>query len=110
MRILYLATRVCWPVRSGAHLRDFHIARHLARNAKLTYLGLDSAEDDPDQPPVCIEPIEDFGDAEVIRVRRETNYKVSAMVRGFIGPVPLNVLTYTSPLAAEQVEKVLRSD
>jgi glycosyltransferase involved in cell wall biosynthesis len=110
MRILYLATRVCWPVRSGAHLRDFHIASYLARNSKLTYIGLDPAEDTPGRPAVCIEPIAALGDAEVIRIRRETIYKVGAMVRGFIGPVPINVLNYTSQLVAEQVEKVLSSN
>ena len=110
MRILYLATRVCWPMRSGAHLRDFHLASYLARNSRLTYIGLDPAEDNPSQPPVCLEPIEALGNAEVIRIRRETVYKLGAMVRGFIGPVPLNVLNYTSQLVAEQVDKVLRSD
>ena len=110
MRILYFATRVCWPVRSGAHLRDFHIAGYLARNSKLTYIGLDAAEDNPGQPPVSMEPIEAFGDAEVIRIRRETGYGLGAMVRGFIGPVALNMLNYTSTVVAEQLEKVLRSN
>ena len=109
MRILYLATRVCWPVRSGAHLRDFHIAGYLARNAKLTYIGLDPAEDNPGQQPVCIGRIEALGDAEVIRVRRTTGYGVGAMMRGFIGPAPLNALNYTSPLVSEQLDRVLRS-
>jgi glycosyltransferase involved in cell wall biosynthesis len=110
MRILYLATRVCWPVRSGAHARDFYLAHQLARKSKLTYIGLDPAEEVPGQPAVCIERIEALGDADVIRVRRETRYGLSAMVRGFIGPVPINVLNYTSPMVAEQVEKVLSSD
>jgi len=109
MRILYIATRICWPVRSGAHLRDFHIAAYLARNAELTYIGQDPAEDNPGQPPVSVERIEALGDAEVIRVRRNTGYSMGAMIRGFIGPLTLNALNYTSPLVSEQLEKVLRS-
>src|SRR3954454_7758623 len=98
MHILYLATRVCWPVRSGAHLRDFHVAKHLAENSKLTYIGLDAAEDDSIQQPVCTEQIEALGNAEVLRIRRNTGYSVGAMLRGFVGPRPLNALNYTSPL------------
>ncbi|MFZ0793707.1 MAG: hypothetical protein WAM65_08055, partial [Candidatus Korobacteraceae bacterium] len=40
MRVLYFSPRICWPVISGAHLRDFYFARQLARNAQLTYIGL----------------------------------------------------------------------
>ena len=98
MRILYIATRICWPVRSGAHLRDFHIALHLARNARLTYIGMDSGENGIQRQKVSEHPIEPFGDTEVIRVRRSSGYNVSKIVRGLIGPRPLVVLNYTSPL------------
>ena len=110
MRILYIATRICWPVRSGAHLRDFHIALHLARNAKLTYIGMDSGENGTQAHEVCEDPIEPFGDTEVIRVRRSSGYSVSKIVRGLVGPMPLVVLNYTSPLVACEIERVLRRD
>ena len=35
MRCLYFSPRICWPLISGAHLRDFYFARQLARNAQL---------------------------------------------------------------------------
>lgn len=110
MRILYVATRICWPVRSGAHLRDFHIARHLARHAKLTYIGMDSGEDGTPVQDVSEVSIEPFGDAEVIRVRRNAGYSVNNVVRGLIGPRPLTLLNYTSPLVMQQLERVLTRD
>ncbi len=110
MRILYVATRICWPVTSGAHLRDFHIAQHLARHAKLTYLGMDSGEGGTQLQEVSEEPIEPFGDAKVIRVRRSAGYTVSKIVRGLIGPRPLNLLHYVSPLVMQQLERVLTDD
>jgi glycosyltransferase involved in cell wall biosynthesis len=110
MRILYVATRICWPIRSGAHLRDFHIAHHLARNARLTYIGMDSGENGTQTQEVSRDPIEPFGDAEVIRVRRSSGYSVSKIVRGLTGPLPLVVLNYTSPLVTREIERVLSSD
>src|SRR6185312_11808062 len=53
--------------------------------------------------------IEALGDAEVIQNRRNTGYGIGTMIRGFIGPVPLNALNYTSPLVADQLEKILSS-
>ncbi len=110
MRILYLATRVCWPVRSGAHLRDFYVALHLSKNAKLTYIGLDTGEGGTLAGGVSYDPIEAFSDAEVIRVRRQTKYTPTMMVRGLVGPKPLNLLNFDSPLFMQQVDKVLRRE
>ncbi len=107
MRVLYVATRICWPVTSGAHLRDFHIALHLARHTKLTYLGMDSGEGGTQLQPVTEDPIEALGNAKVIRVRRSAGYTPAKIVRGLIGPQPLNLLHYMSPLVMQQLERVL---
>lgn len=40
MRILYFPPRKCWPVNAGARLRDYQLARQLARRASVTYFGL----------------------------------------------------------------------
>jgi sugar transferase (PEP-CTERM/EpsH1 system associated) len=111
MRVLYLTTRICWPVTSGAHLRDFYIAAHLARHTNLTYLGMASADDNSTQlQPVSEAPIAPFGDAQVIRVRRSAGYTPAKIVRGLIGPQPLSLMHFTSPLVMQQLERVLTTD
>ena len=47
MRVLYVSPRICWPLISGAHLRDFYLARQLSRKATLTYIGLDAGAETP---------------------------------------------------------------
>ena len=72
MRVLYFAPRICWPTISGAHLRDFYFARHLARNAQLTYVGLVSED-----ARGGAEQLRDkLGHgAEVIALRRDQSYR-----------------------------------
>ena len=107
MRVLYLATRVCWPVISGAHLRDFHLARHLARTTEFTYAGMDngpwqhignSRED----------RLAEFGDAEFIRIRRGSGYNPFKIVRGLLGPIPLVLLNYTSSPIRFEIELLVQ--
>ncbi len=110
MRVLYVATRVCWPITSGAHLRDFYIASYLAHHTNLTYLGMDSGDGGAQFQSVSEAPIEPFGEAKVIRVRRSAGYTPAKIVRGVIGPQPLNLLHYMSALVMQQLEKALTND
>jgi glycosyltransferase involved in cell wall biosynthesis len=106
MRVLYVATRICWPVRSGGHLRDFHLARYLSRKTKLTYIGLNAANGQQNQA-VSREPIEPLGETEVIRIPRDSGYGPGKIVRGLLGPRPLVVLNYTSEAVMGQLQRVL---
>jgi len=108
MRVLYVTNRICWPVTSGAHLRDFHVALHLSRHAKLTYLGMDAKAGGRQE--VSEAPIEPFGDARVIRVRLSPGYTAGKILRGLVGPRPLNLLHYDSPLMVQQLERLLADD
>ena len=105
MRVLYFSPRICWPTISGAHLRDFYFARHLARNAQLTYVGLVS-EDARSQAEQLREKLGDS--AEVIALRRDQSYRKTNIIRGFIGPTPLNVLNFTSPAVMADVDRIFQ--
>lgn len=105
MRVLYFSPRICWPTISGAHLRDFYFARHLARNAELTYVGLVS-EDARGQAQELRKTL--GNGAEVIALRRDQSYSKTNILRGLIGPTPLNVLNFTSPRVVSEVDRVLR--
>ena len=43
MRVLHFAPRVCWPLDTGAKLRNYHLARVLAQRAQVTLLAFDGA-------------------------------------------------------------------
>ncbi len=105
MRILYFSPRISWPTISGAHLRDFYFARHLARNAQLTYIGLVN-EDSQSEAERLREKL-GSPDAEVIALRRDKSYKPANILRGLIGPTPLNVLNFSSAAVIQQLDRIL---
>jgi len=103
MRVLYFSPRICWPTISGAHLRDYYFARQLAQQAQLTYVGLVNEDSQ-----IAADRMRDkLGNgAEVIALRRDKSYKRANIVRGFLGPTPLNVLNFTSAAVTQEVERI----
>ena len=104
MRVLYFSPRICCPIISGAHLRDFYFARYLARNAQLTYIGLVTEEGD--EPAELLRRQLGNG-AQVIALRRDAAYRPANVVRGLIGPTPLNVLNFTSARVLAEFDRIL---
>ena len=107
MRVLYFSPRICWPTISGAHLRDFYFARQLAGNAQLTYIGLVS-EDARSQAEQLRDRLEPQRGTQVIALQRDRSYKRTNILRGLIGPTPLNVLNFTSPGVLAQLDRLLQ--
>src|SRR5580704_19568050 len=107
MRVLYFSPRICWPTISGAHLRDFYFARTLARNTQLTYVGLVNENADA-QAEELRQRLEPQTGTKVYALRREAGYSKANIVRGLIGPTPLNVLNYTSGAVIEALDPILR--
>jgi sugar transferase (PEP-CTERM/EpsH1 system associated) len=107
MRMLYLSTRVCWPLRSGAHLRDFYLARQIASHAGLTYVGLDTGKLRTGEY-VQREHLAELCDSEVVRVHREAGYSRMNLLRGFLGPTPVSILNFTNPAAMSVLEQLFR--
>jgi sugar transferase (PEP-CTERM/EpsH1 system associated) len=99
-RVLYFATRACWPPDTGASLRNFHLVRELARGARVTYLAFadprrpnsDAGEEDRRSYNMEVERACE----RVITVPRASAYTPAKMVRGTVGPLPLPVLNYTT--------------
>ena len=52
----------------------------------------------------CLEPL---GNAEILRIRRDPGYRPANLVRGLIGPIPLNVLNFTSAAVMAELERIL---
>jgi polysaccharide biosynthesis protein PslH len=104
LRTLYFSSRECWPLNTGARLRDFHLASQLARRGEVVYLGLRNPKDPPPvDPPV------DAGLAGFQLVVKNTSFSPSNLIRGFIGPVPVTLLNNKSTRARTALVQLLRN-
>jgi sugar transferase (PEP-CTERM/EpsH1 system associated) len=97
--VLQFAPRVCWPLDTGAKLRNYHLARVLAEGARVTLLAFS----DERQP---LAEFESFYE-RVIAIQREPGYTPSKIVRGAIGRTPLPVLNYTTDAMKQELARVL---
>jgi len=102
MRILYFSSRECWPLNTGARLRDYHFARQLARRAEVTYYGLRNQND----PPMVPIPA-DAGLQEQVIVEKDESYSPGKLLKGLIGPVPVTLLNCQNEPAKATLEKLL---
>lgn len=99
MRVLQFAPRVCWPLDTGAKLRNYHLARVLAKHAQITLLAFVDAEQ-------SLADLENLY-AQVIAVQRDRAYTVSKILRGAFGDSPLPVMNYTTDSMKQMLERVL---
>jgi glycosyltransferase involved in cell wall biosynthesis len=104
MRVLYFSPRICWPTTSGSHLRDFYFAKGLAQKSDLTYFGLVTGDAEAQAERLRGQL---GGGARVMAVCREASYRRTNIIRGFLGPTPLNVLNFTSTRVLAEVERIL---
>lgn len=110
MDVLYFAPKECWPLNTGARLRNYHLARELARKARVTYLAFSddvareatgAGDSGGDIPARWCE--------RVIIVPQERGYTPMKLARGALGRTPVTVLNYTSRTMAAELERVLRA-
>ncbi len=107
MRVLYFSPRDCWPVTTGARVRDFHLAHQLAAHGELTYLGFSSAEPGG-AGKVWRGRLESLNNSEVVLVPRHAAYSPLNLIRGWLGPSPISVLNYYSAPMMAELERILR--
>ena len=111
MRILYLSPRDCWPADTGARLRDFHLARQLARREQVTYLGFDrAASDDPSTPPRRIKAGDAAGELDCVLLPPPPRFSPLGLARGFVGPYPISVLNYSSNAMRAELKRLLETE
>lgn len=100
MRVLHFAPRVCWPLDTGAKLRNYHLARVLSEKADVSLLAFTDAEQ-------SLVELEKFYE-QVIAVPRDPGYTLSKMIRGTLGSTPLPVLNYTTDSMKRALENILQ--
>jgi glycosyltransferase involved in cell wall biosynthesis len=102
MKVLYFSPRECWPLTTGARLRDYHLARQLALESTVQYLGLRQPGDpSPEHPPA------EAGFERVFTLTKDRSYTVPKLIRGMSGPLPVTILNYWSPAVASELRRVL---
>jgi glycosyltransferase involved in cell wall biosynthesis len=108
MRVLYFAPKECWPPNTGARLRNYHLARALARGARVTFLAFSDEAEAGERGGAG-------GDARaperwcesVVTVPQERGYTPFKLARGALGRTPVTVLNYTSRAMAAELERLL---
>jgi sugar transferase (PEP-CTERM/EpsH1 system associated) len=97
--VLQLAPRVCWPLDTGAKLRNYHLGRVLSEHASVSLLAF-IHEGEPAAIPH--NPYE-----QIITVRRDPSYTLTKILRGAIGSTPLPLLNYTTDPMRQALERIL---
>jgi sugar transferase (PEP-CTERM/EpsH1 system associated) len=107
MRVLQFAPRVCWPLDTGAKLRNYHLARVLAERGQVTLLAFNDQNERPQESTQeSSAPLENPYD-QVITVKRDAAYTFAKVVRGLWGRTPLPVLNYTTDSMKQALEGIL---
>ena len=104
MRVLQFAPRVCWPLDTGAKLRNYHLARVLGERAHLSLMAFD------DHLPFSAESVSALEKIykQVVAIPRDSAYTSTKLVRGLLGKTPLPVLNYTTSPMKRALEHLLR--
>jgi sugar transferase (PEP-CTERM/EpsH1 system associated) len=99
MRVLQFAPRVCWPLDTGAKLRNYHLARVLAERSRVSLLAFV----DHEPPSPSLEKVYE----QVITVERDSAYTLPKVISGALGHTPLPVLNYTTDSMKRALEGLL---
>ncbi len=91
MRILFLSPRLCLPLHTGARIREYHLARALARHAEVTYVSF--IQPGFSEPPAA--DLAFFHKACLVPVTGR--YSLAKIAAGLLDRRPLSVLNYTTP-------------
>jgi glycosyltransferase involved in cell wall biosynthesis len=106
MKILYFTPRKCWPVNSGARLRDYYLASGLAKYAQVTYLAVCYPEQEADAKSDLPSPKTVFEEHTILEEARP--FTPVKLLRGMVGPTPVTVLNWTSPKVASLLAELGR--
>lgn len=101
-------TRVSWPPQTGLMLRNYYLARELARSAHVTCLSFsdDQVSDAGNLSGMLPTPPEEWCE-QVIKVKRDSAYTPAKILRGALGRTPLTALNYTTPAMMRELRRVL---
>ncbi|SRR5579883_2664304 len=106
MRVLYFSPRDCWPLTSGARLRDYYLARGISQCAHLTYLGFGTNSGDK----IWRGRVGLNQELNCILVPPPPRYSPMDLVKGMIGPLPVTVRNFSSPAMRAELDRILQAE
>jgi glycosyltransferase involved in cell wall biosynthesis len=131
LRVLHFIPRLPWPLNTGAKLRNYHLARQLARRTRISLLAFSdngiggmhgptqlsireqSGSSRNAAGPEPVEPLlacpERFYERETAVVK-DQSYTTAKIVRGALGRTPLPLLNYTTSAMKRALERILSND
>lgn len=99
MRVLQMAPKVCWPLDTGAKLRNYHLARVLSERASVSLLAFSDSEETFELPEGTYE--------RVVAVQRDPGYTPGKILRGAVGRTPISLLNYTTNPMKQALARML---
>ena len=103
MRVLYFSPRACWPLNSGARLRDYYLAREIARHAEVAYLGFSEPGE------IWRGKVGFDSELDCTFVPRPAGFSLPNLIKGLAGPFPVTVLNFTTTAMRNELERMLHS-
>jgi glycosyltransferase involved in cell wall biosynthesis len=102
MRVLQMAPKVCWPLDTGAKLRNYHLARVLAETSSVSLLAFTDSDEHLELPESTY--------ARVVAVKRNPGYTPAKILRGAVGRTPISLLNYTTPAMKQALAQMLSDE
>ncbi|HBB98180.1 MAG TPA: glycosyltransferase [Blastocatellia bacterium] len=99
LRVLQFAPRTPWPLDTGAKLRNYHLARILAMQARISLLAFGDEQNETSALERVYEGI--------VTVPRLAGYSFAKVLRGAVGRTPLPLLNYTTNEMSKTLAHVL---
>lgn len=97
--MLQFAPRVCWPLDTGAKLRNYHLGQVLSEHAAVSLLAFIHEGESSSLP-------ENFYQ-QITTVKRDQAYSFTNLLRGAVSSTPLPLLNYTTGPMLQALERVL---
>jgi len=99
LRVLQFAPRTPWPLDTGAKLRNYHLARILAMQARISLLAFGDEQNNTS----ALDPVYE----RIVTVPRLAGYSFAKVLRGAVGRTPLPLLNYTTNEMSKRLAHVL---
>jgi len=99
LRVLQFAPRTPWPLDTGAKLRNYHLARILAMQARISLLAFGDEQNETSALETVYE--------RIVTVPRLAGYSFAKVLRGAVGRTPLPLLNYTTNEMSKTLAPVL---
>ena len=99
LRVLQFAPRTPWPLDTGAKLRNYHLARILAIQVRISLLAFGDEQNETSALETVYE--------RIVTVPRLAGYSFAKVLRGAVGRTPLPLLNYTTNEMSNTLAQVL---